>query len=295
MEVSLVIATHCNPEGLYLSVFSALNQLEKSDLNFEILIVADGGEPWKYEQAHENIRCLRLTGQNCTGSPQGTRDIGIRNAKYKNVLCIDSHVIISDIEKWVSEHMRLNAAISFPAMVGVGAEMFKIYGNQMDFDGCFWNVLTYSQPKSWEPFRVCQCAHSALLIDRDWYLYSGGYTLEQRGYGAEEPWLALLAWMMGREVWLCPQIWHAHFMPVGRNDGAGQTNDFARNFMICAYVFGGIGYLEKIQRNFSWAPTLKITPEIQKLRTKVCSGPFHGDLDALRAYFKKEKVIGGCN
>ena len=295
MQVSFMVGTYNNPEGLYLSVFAALEQLEKSNLEWEIVISADGGTPVKYEQAHPNIRVLRLTGSNRTGSPQGTRDAGIRASQYRNVLCIDSHVVVSDIEKWVREHERLNAAISFPAMVGVGAEMFKIYGNHMDFDKCFWNVLTYSQPKSQEPFRVCQCAHSAFIVDREWYLKDGGYTLEQHGYGAEEPMLALLAWLMGREVWMIPQITHAHYMPTGRNDGAGETNDFARNFMIAAYICGGSEYLQKIQQNFSWAPPLKITPEIQRRRDLVCQGPFQGNLDFLRWYFKKEEIVGGCN
>jgi hypothetical protein len=211
------------------------------------------------------------------------------------VLCIDSHVIVSDIEKWVHEHERLGAAISFPAMVGVGAENFKIYGNQMDFDRCFWNVLTYSKPKSWEPFQVCQCAHSAFIVDKNWYLRDGGYTLEQKGYGAEEPLLALLAHMMGEKVYLIPSVWHAHFMPIGRNDGAGETEDFARNFMIAAYIIGGSEYLAKVCQYFSWAQPLKINPEIQKRRNLICGGPFHGDLNLLRHHFKKEGIVGGCD
>lgn len=294
-NVSLMIATHFNPEGLYLSTFAALEQLEKSDLEWEIVICADGGTDIKWEQAHPNIRVLRYGGGNKLGSPQATRDAGIRNCRYQNVLCIDSHVIVSDIKKWVVEHERLKAAISFPAMIGVGAENFKIYGNQMDFDNCFWNVMTYSQPKSWEPFRVCQCAHSAFIVNRDWYLKSGGYTLEQRGYGAEEPLLALLAHMMGQGVWMIPTVNHAHYMPIGRNDGAGQTEDFARNFMIAAFIIGGTEYLVKVQRFFSWAKPLGINAEIKRRRDMVCQGPFHGDLNALRTYFKQEGIVGGCN
>lgn len=292
-NVSLMIATHFNPEGLYLSTFAALEQLEKSDLEWEIVICADGGTDIKWEQAHPNIRVLRYGGGNKLGSPQATRDAGIRNCRYQNVLCIDSHVIVSDIKKWVVEHERLKTAISFPAMVGTSSEMFKIYGNKMDFDGKFWNILTYSQPPAgrFEPFKVCQCAHSGFMVDRSWYLSSGGYTMEQKGYGGEEPWLALLAWMLGREVWFIPSVWHAHYMLIGRNDGAGDTDNFARNFMIAAYVMGGLDYLMKVQSNFPWAKPLQINPEIQRLRNQVCAGPFRGNLDMLRKYFEIEKVV----
>jgi len=294
-QVSLCISTFNNPEGLYLTLFAALEQLEKSDLEWEIVVCADAGTEVKFEKAHPNVSVYRYGGGNRLGSPQACRDQGIRHCRYRNVLCVDSHVVVSDIGKWVAEHERLNAAISFPAMVGTSLEMFKIYGNQMAFDTCFWNVMTYAEPKSWEPFMVCQCAHSGFMVDRNWYLTEGGYTLEQKGYGGEEPWLALLAWMMGREVWFIPSVWHAHFMPAGRNDGAGQTEDFARNFMLCSYVMGGQEYLDKTKRFFSWAKPLLITPEIARLRDKICNGPFHGDLNLLRTYFKRESVVGGTD
>ena len=249
-QVSVCIASHNDPEGLYLTVFSALAQLEKSDLEWEIVIVADGGTETKWEKAHDNIRVLRYGGGNKLGSPQASRDAGIRNCRYRNVLCLDSHVAISSISDWVSEHDRLEkVGLSFPAMVGTSLEMFKIYGNQMDFDNCFWNIQTFSQPFSWKPFRVCQCAHSAFIVNRDWYLESYGYTLEQHGYGGEESWLGGLAWMTGKENWMIPTVYHAHYMPIGRNDGAGQSEDFSRNFMIAAYVMGGDEYLKKVQKS----------------------------------------------
>jgi Glycosyl transferase family 2 len=292
-QVSYVIGTYNNPEGLYLTFYAALEQLQKSNLEWEIIIVADGGSPVKWENEDSRVRCMRLTGNNRTGSPQGTRDVGIRMAQYPNVLCVDSHVIVSDIEKWVTEHERLGAAISFPAMIGTSLELFKIYGNRMDFDSCFWNVMTYSQPKSREPFRVCQCAHSGLMIDRQWYVESDGYTMEQRGYGGEEPLLALAAWMLGRECWMIPSVFHAHYQPIGRNDGAGQSDNFARNFMIAAYIIGGQEPLKTVQNYFSWAKPLVINAEIQKRRDQICAGPFHGDLKLLRQYFRREGVVGG--
>ena len=295
MELSVMIAAHKDEEGLYLTTFAAIQQLEKTDLDWEIVISADAGTPAKWEKAHKNVRVLRLTGGNRTGSPQGTRDAGIRAAQYKNVMCLDSHVIVSDMTRWAELHEKIGATISFPAMIGTGDEMFKIYGNQMDFDNCFWNVQTYPEPASWEPFKVCQCAHSGFMVGRNFYLESGGYTLEQKGYGGEEPWLSLLAWMMGKTVWFIPEVSHAHYMPQGRNDGAGQTEDFARNFMLCSYVMGGQEYLEKTQKFFSWAKPLVKTPEIIRRREMVCAGPFKGDLNLLREHFKKTNVVGGCN
>jgi hypothetical protein len=288
MEVTVCIATHQNPEGLYLSTFSALAQLEKSSANWEILIAADGGCPDKWEQAHENISCLRLTGQNRTGSPQGTRDFGIRNAKYKNVLCIDSHVIISDIKKWVEEHERLHAATSFPAMIGGSSEMWRMYSSIFDWDGSFWYKHVIYQPKTWEPYRILETSHSGFMVDRDFYISSSGYTNLQQGYGGEETFWGLKAWMLGGQNWMIPQVSHAHYQPAGRNEGADAKPSYRRNFLIAAYVLGGQTYLEKAESYYK--DKLQITPDIQRERVKICAGPFHGDLDALREYCKQEGI-----
>jgi hypothetical protein len=288
-EVSVLIATHHNPEGLYLSVFSALAQLEKSNLEWEIVIAADGGDPNKWNQAHPNIRCLLLTGGMQQGSPQGTRDIGIRNCQYKNVLCIDSHVIVSDIEKWISEHFRVGATLSFPAMCGGSSEMWRMYGSVFDWDASFWYKHVLYAAKSAEPYKIVETSHSGFMVDRDWYLESGGYTQLLKGYGGEETFLGLKSWMTGGRNWLIPSVWHAHYQPVGRNEGAEHSENYKRNFLICAYVFGGYDYLRKAQ-NF-YKMELKITSEIEQERQKICAGPFQGNLDFLRFYLGREGII----
>jgi glycosyltransferase involved in cell wall biosynthesis len=286
-EVSLCIATYNNPEGCYLTLFAALEQLQKSQLDWEIVIVADGGTEYKYEQAHSNIRVFRYGGGNRLGSPQRTRDIGIKNCRYSNVLCVDSHVIISDIQSWVHEHKRLNAALSFPAMVGGSLEMWKLYGSVFDWDS-FWYKHVLYKPKQEEPYRILETSHSGFMVDRDWYLESGGYTDLQVGYGGEETFLGMKAWMTGRQNWLIPSVNHAHYQPQGRNQDAELTDNYKRNFLVAAYVFGGHEYLTKVQAHYKCP--LKITMEIEKERQKICAGPFQGDLNLLRDYLTREGI-----
>lgn len=286
-EVSYLIATYQNPEGCYLSLFSALEQLEKSDLEWEIIIVADGGTESKYEQAHPNIRVLRYGGGNRLGSPQRTRDTGIKNCRYSNVLCIDSHVIVSDIESWAHEHDRLNATLSFPAMVGGSLEMWKLYGSIFDWDS-FWYKRVLYQPKSEEPYRILETSHSGFMVDRKWYLQSGGYTDLLVGYGGEETFLGLKSWMTGGQNWLIPAVNHAHYQPQGRNQDAELSDNYKRNFCICAYVFGGKEYLIKAESHYKYK--IKMTMEIEQERQKICAGPFEGDLDKLRDYLGREGI-----
>ena len=288
MAVSVVIATYNNPEGLYLSVFAALQQLENSGQEFEIVIAADAGTPIKWEQAHPNIRCIRLTGNSRTGSPQGTRDAGIRAAQYKNVLCIDSHVIVSDIAALASAHETLGGALTFPSMAGGSAEMWKLYGSVFDWDSSFWYKHVIYKPKQNAPYRILETSHSGFVVDRDWYIKTGGYTNLLSGYGGEETQLGLKAWMTGRENWLVPEVWHAHYQPAGRNEGAEHTDNYKRNFMICSYVFGGQEYLQKTEAFYR--AKLKITPEIEKERQYICSFPLNGNLDFLRFYLDREGI-----
>lgn len=288
MQVSFMIGTYNNAEGLYLSLFSALSQLEPSDLEWEIVICADGGTEIKYENAHPNIKVLRYGGGNRLGSPQATRSAGIQGCSYGNVLCIDSHVIVSDVRKWVAEHQRLGAAISFPAMVGGSHEMWKLYGSVFDWDTSFWYKHVLYKPRKNESYRTLQTSHSGFMVDRDWFIKSGGYTNLQVGYGGEETFLGLKAWMTGRENWMIPFVWHAHYQPAGRNPNADLTDNYKRNFMVAAYVMGGVTYLRKVEAHYHAA--LKMTPDIETERARICRGPFQGDLDLLRNYLKIQDI-----
>ena len=286
--ISVCIASYQDPEGAYLSIFSALAQLEKSDIEWEIINVADGGTEWKYENAHPNIRVLRYAGGNRLGSPQASRDMGIRNSRFKNVLCMDSHVIVSDIVEWAKEHERLGAALSFPAMTGASYEMWNLYASEFDWDKTFWNTHVYYKPKREKPYRVVQASHSGFMLDRDFYLSSGGYTDLQLGYGGEETFLALKAWMLGRENFMIPKVWHAHYQPAGRNEGAADKLDYKKNFLIAAYIFGGMEYLRKCEQNYN--VKLHITQKIEEERKRICAGPYRGDLDLFREFCKEEDI-----
>ena len=285
MQLSVVIASHQDPLGLYLTTFAVIEQLSKTDLNWEIVIAADGGSEYKWEK-QPNVRCLRIR----TGSPQGTRDAGIRAAKYSNVLCIESHVVVSDIERLLLAHQALNAAMTFPARIGEGPEMFSSFGYEMDWDSTFWNKRAVYRQKQDDPFRIVGFGHAAFLIDRDWYIRSGGYFLEMRGFGGEEPDLNLLAWQTGREIWMVPAVNHAHYLTPGAHRDATTSDDFKRNFCIAAYEHGGQEYLQKVESHFGYR--LQRNAAIEARRQMICGGVFGGDLDKLRQWCQQEQILG---
>lgn len=286
-QLSVVIATYNDESCLYLTVMSVLQQLVQTSLEWEIIIVADGGTPTKWEALNQPwlmshpIRCLRFGGGNRIGSPQGTRDCGIRAAKFRNVLCIESHVVVSDIEEFLACHVSdpSNPAISFPIRIAEGTEMYNIYGSTTDWDGNLWfKRLLYQQPQRGN-YPIAQFGHSCFMIDRDWYNHSGGYTNLLNGWGGEEPFLCLKAWMLGRRCMMFPTIWHAHYLTPGAHGDSLGSDRMAHNFRIVRFVMNGDMFPGCHDARF------------QEERKKIVDGPFHGNLSELRTYFAQEKVV----
>jgi hypothetical protein len=289
MDISIVVASHANPQGCYLTVFALLQQMQNAGLQYEIIIAADGGTETKFESL-PNVRCLRLTGDRRTGSPQGTRDAGIRAALARNVLCVEDHVVINNIIALYAEHVRLGGAMTFCARVGETTEMISSVGYVMDWDKRFWQKHPIYTCPSKQPFRVVGFGHAAFMIDRDFYIKSGGYFLEMRGWGGEEPDLNLLVWQLGREIWMVPSVTHAHYLTPGAHGDVTSSPDFARNFCIAAYEHGGEEYLQKVESHFGYK--LQRNAAIELRRQKICAGRFAGNLSSMRQFLKQEKIAG---
>jgi hypothetical protein len=274
MDLSVVVASHANPQGCYLTVFALLEQLCRTDwkLEWELIIASDGGSEYQWEKI-PNVRCLRIT----TGSPQGTRDAGIRAARAASILVVEDHVVVSDLARFLESHKSLGGAMTFPARIGEGTSLFNVYGTETDWDGRLWFKRTlYDIPDS-KPYQVPQFGHSCFMLDRAAYLAVGGYTDLLTGWGGEEPLLCLKFWMLGYKLWQIPDIWHAHFL-ADRTGGAMQTDAFTKNFRLMQYVIAGR------------TPPFAVTPAMREERERICAGPFGGDLTKLRDHLRREGI-----
>ncbi|MHB8501518.1 MAG: glycosyltransferase family protein [Candidatus Acidiferrales bacterium] len=268
--ISIIITSCHDPSTCYLTAFAAKCQLDSAGIPHEIIIVADGGTEYKWEK--QSFICLRVN----TGSPQGSRDAGIKAAAFNDVLLLESHVIISDISRLLLEHQYRHAAITYPIRRGEGPELFDVYAHETDWDGNLWHKKLVYSPVQSVPYRVAQFGASCFMLDRAWYLDSGGYTSLLRGWGGEEPFLPLKAWMLGREVWQVPSVSHYHYLTVGAH---AEKPDLENNLAIVGYIIAG-----------RKTPTLRITPQIEAERRRICKGPFHGNLDTLRVVMHAKEV-----
>ena len=129
------------------------------------------------------------------------------------------------------------------------------------------NILgTWSTQKiSDTPYRIAASGTCALVTRGETYKNRyRGYPSALRGYGGGEPYLDILAWMMGDEVYVHPDMFTSHFACT-RSRGYHQGGPFvlARNNMLSWYILGGDKWAEVLlkdtldrnaQRHPDWAP-----------------------------------------
>lgn len=267
------MASHANPQGLYMTVTSLLVQLRAARLEYEIIVAADGGSEYRWELFH-HVRPLLIN----TGSPQGTRDAGIRAARARHVLVIEDHVVVDDIVRLLDEHKRLGGAMTFAARLGEGPSLFNVYGTNTDWAGRLWFKETLYTRKHAQPYRVPQFGHSCFIVDRQKYIDVGGYGDTLSGWGGEEPMLSLKFWMLGHELWLVPYIGHYHFL-ADRTGGAMFTDAFKKNFAIVKYVIAG-----RVEDG------LQLTPQLRAERARIEAGPFGGDINKLQDHMRAKGI-----
>jgi GT2 family glycosyltransferase len=307
MDISVVIPSHRDPAGLYFTFAAAAADLEHSSLHWEIIAVVDGEyhETAKSLKAHQGCRIIK--GE--FGSPQASRHAGAEVGKGEFIFFLDSHVVPCRdfFLRMMHTARETRAAMVFsPHCTWARGQMG--YGYGVDWCGNLWAKDHQTEPTESVPYRVAMMGHGAICVDREKYFAAGGYWLEQRGWGGEENHLALKLWMLGQECWVEPRVYHWHYMANRRGEAVFRTLEHVRNFLISAYALGGQRYLDRVYLNYTLganAVPAGQRPEAQDPygvlyraapaeaaveRQRIFDGPFGGDLDKLREFFRHENI-----
>lgn len=298
--LSVVIPSWQDKKGLYLTYTSAFAQLEASGIGHEFIVVADGGIDIPFEQ-NPDTKVLRGS----FGSPQHSRDAGIRAARFPYVVCLDSHVSCGPglFNSLLFTAKSTEAAAVFPAMAFYQRRALS-YSRKIDWMYGLHVAQALPRPQSEQPHRIADACHGVFLLNREKYVAAGGYSLEQKGWGGEEEYLNLKFWMLGEECWMVPNVYHWHYTAESRRSDADRMRsaEYARNYMLASYVLGGERYLYKSagcfvspqKENYAAARAAFVgiprDATIKADRAKVEAGPFGGDLDRLRAHFKSQDI-----
>ena len=178
-------------------------------------------------------------------------NIGAWKAKGKYHVHCDSHVLFNNdwltlaedfmdnnescgiLHSSVTWNYRVTDVRAYQYFLGVDE-----YGNRNKF-----NILGgwSTKKQADKPYRIAASGTCGLVTRGDRYrdLYKG-YPSQLRGYSGGEPYLELLTWMMGDEVYVHPDMITTHFACT-RSRGYHQGGPYilARNNMLSWYILGG--------------------------------------------------------
>lgn len=318
LKLAVVIPSFQDASGLWFTVAAARVDLEADFApdEYEIIAVVDGPEDdGKVIYGMRQMGTCRFLASELR-SPQMNRDLGLRATEAPYVFFLDSHVIPSRgfFKRLLQTAEETSAAIVHgPHCFWKKHEKGLAYGYYFNWRDYFWACSAEDVPKFPDrPYPIAITGHGAMVVNREKYLKMGGYWGALKGWGGEEPQLNLKAWLLGEQVLMEPRVYHWHFMPEKRRLAEiFKSEPFVRNFMLVSYACGGESYLNSTYGFFTrsaksydtfdealahkdegpFSAAFRAVPqEAEEERKLICSGPFHGDLDALRAYFNREGI-----
>lgn len=310
MDFSVVIPAHNDDAGAYFTATAALSDLEHGNISHEVIVAVDGAPLPAVTELAKTGAIRTACGD--FGGPQNARHAGIMAAEAKYVFCLDSHVIPSRhfFTHLAGALVAQKAAIVHSPHYTWGKKQ-GAYGFGINWAGNLWSVDHETHPQSFAPYRVAMMGHGAFVVNKEKYLACGGYWSEQHGWGGEEPHLNLKFWMLGETCWCDPRVYHWHYMGHRRDASVFKDREHVRNFMLAAYAIGGRKYLDicythytliaNAQPSFEQAkehwPTdpygdiySAVPVDAAAERERIMAGPYAGDLDALRSFFRSENI-----
>ena len=112
----------------------------------------------------------------------------------------------------------------------------------------FWGAWR-AHRKSENPYPIGASGNTGMVIRRDAYYHMKGFPSMLRQYGGGEPYIDILTWMFGYEVYVHPQMHCYHFALARSRDYARSWMTFFRNVCLSAYICGGEKYSKPLLNN----------------------------------------------
>ncbi len=346
-KISVVIGARNEYPTILGTIFSFIEELEHWDYPYEIIIVdnmsTDNTAAILKDKMRRWIRekFLKVIEYNDAPANVTIRNIGAREATGEVVFLSDAHVTIRPgtlhgmIQGWCKRGGLWHSATN----IWGDTSDIKCYGYELRLVEKFWGNLCRGVPKEisldGKPtvpyYRVPMASHCCLMAERKQYLDFGGYCEAFKCYGGGEPYLDLLWWLFGSEVFIYADglIRHAfglipswrsakkdvgmrtkvhkrdrtHTSDIKKGDeyltyarGYAWTNDwFEYNFMLSAYVIGGYSWLQKhYSRYFSKRTgNSRYVSDIQKMRRELLDkGKSWRDMVMHRQICTLDQLIG---
>jgi len=257
-DISIIIPHRGNALGLWATIHSCENDLQRSSLDYNYVIVSNGEELGPETSAilkslGNSGRLLKHEHSDESLSPPKAREIGAQIADGALLFFFDNHCLVASqyFDRAILDFENrdidiLHATTQFYT----GGETNYHYRLKLDYN--FWAEYSTYPTMPHKPYQIAACGHGAFAVRKSVWNDIGGYGPSSllRGYGGEEMIFNLKAGLLGKKTFLDPKLGHYHFNGF-RGYLRHYTDEYYTNLMVSAHVIGGEKWLYKVYESFS--------------------------------------------
>lgn len=258
VDLSIIIAHRGPAMGLWMTVESCMMDLADTGLTYEFRVCANGMD--KLTEDDERVKhFLEKSGH--AGeflhvaqamSPPGARQLVAENANGKSLFFFDNHCMVypgyfkravTSMHEYGIEYLHSSTRF----FTGEGTD----YSYRLSLKRDFWTEKPYKAPQDEEnPYRIATAGHGGFVVRTAAWREIRGYFEGFAGYGGEETYTDLKAWLLGKEVWIDPKLIHLHWAGK-RSYDRHFTDDYYKNSFMSAFLIGGERWLHTVFKSMS--------------------------------------------
>lgn len=258
-DISLIIPHRDKTAmGLWMSIHSAEEDLQRSGLDYEF-VIASNGAPID-DDTSRLIQSVESSGHlgkhlhyDTSVAPPLARSRAAEVASGRILMFCDNHVMFGkDYFKRIAMDMESDEVdIVHPAVTFYsGDRPYYEYALTLAYN--FWGTYKVVPQFMHKPYKVACAGHGAFAVKKTAWDVVGGYGPENLlvGYGGEELLFNLKCWLYGKAAHLDPKAMHYHY-PGVRSYTGKYTDDYYTNMLVCANVIGGEDWMYKVYDSFA--------------------------------------------
>lgn len=277
-DLSIIIPTYGkeNALGLWSTIESSVLDLESSGLTYDFRICLNGTETpdLDFKNIENHLKKSgKLSKWLHVREAQGTtkaRHLLAHDCNSKYMFMFDSHCIPSHgyFKRAIDTMEKYN--IDLLHSVTKMFTGFRLdYEYKLTLEKNFWAEEGYTTPRLNEPYKIAVAGHGGIVHRTSTYKEIGGYWTELNGYGGEEVYYDLKCNLFGKQVFIDPQIMHAHWAPIDRGYQRKYSHNYFLNMLMVANVIGGESWINKVFLNLKNKSVLNTDKELFADKTDI--------------------------